>query len=223
MNRLRRSIAFILCGILIVAISSFCVACKKESGTDSSSVGVNENNPSETVDVPEEYTVEAPDADSYYEQNSEVIDVVDAQNSGDVLTEAETYTTLTDRGFTQFSITSSYSMDGGYYDAENVEDAGSAKHPIYETYYVTSDGNIWTIFMINGVTMANPVSYNLQSHRGVQVIVSESETIMSYDSTTNKFYETIPDKTALLVVTVGKIDAAFLETLTVEEIDGYVN
>lgn len=223
MSRLKRISTFVLCIVLLAGISYLFVACKKDNNTENPSISAEASEPSETVDVPEEYTVEAPDADSYYEQNSKIVTVIDAQDSDEVLTEAETCTTLTDRGFTQFPVTSSYSMGGEYYNAEDVETAGTDKHPIYETYYVASNGDIWTIFMINGVTMANPVSYNLQSDLGVQVMISEFETIMSYDSTTNKFYETIPDKSALLVVTVEKIDAALLETLTVEEIDGHVN
>ncbi|MBE6731570.1 MAG: hypothetical protein E7564_07775 [Ruminococcaceae bacterium] len=222
MSRIKRISTFILCIVLLAGISSLFVACRKDNGTESPSISEEATEHFETVDVPEEYTVEAPDADSYYEQNSKIVTVIDAQDSDEVLTEAETYTTLTDRGFTQFPVTSSYSMGGEYYDAEDVNNVGTDKHPIYETYYITNSDDIWSVFMINGVTMAYPASYNLQSNLGVQVIVSESETIMSYDSTTNKFYETIPNKSVLLVVTVEKIDVALLELLTIEEIDGHV-
>lgn len=174
----------------------------------------------EVEDIPESYKVTPRDADAYYESNSAIISKVNAQESETVHTEAETYENISDRGFTQYTITSEYSIDGEYYPAADISDEASTKHPIYETYYVTAAGDIWTIFEINGVIMANPVSYNMQSDLGVQVIISESDTVISYDGATNQFYTTIPNESALIVKTVGRIDAESLEKLTIEEIDG---
>lgn len=202
----------VLCICLCFSVVSLITGCKASDRKD----GASDHT------VPEAYTVTSPDADAYYENNSKVISEINVKDSDAVLTEAETSQALEDRGFTQFSVTSAYSMDGKYYDSEDVSDTSSKKHPIYETYYVTAAEEVWTIFVINGVTMANPVSYNLQSTLGVQVIFSETDTVMSYDSVTNKFYETIPDKSVLIVITVEKIDAQTLERLTVEEIDRYV-
>lgn len=167
-------------------------------------------------------SIAPPDAEDYFENNATVISVIDAAESEKVLTEAEVYDVLSNRGFTQYSITSTYSMTGEYSDESDITETSSSKHPIYETYYISENGDIWTILSINGSIFANPVSYNLQSELGVQVIVSESETVMSYDCITNKFFETIPDKSALLVITVNKINAELLDTLTIEEIDRYV-
>ena len=189
---------------------------------ESPTISVENTEQSGISHVPEEYTVPAPDAEAYYQENSQIITVVDAQTSAAVLTEAEAYTTLTGLGFTQFPITSSYSMNSAYYDAEEITGEGSAKHPIYETYYLTANREIWTIFMINGAIMANPVSYNLQSTLGTQVMLSASESVMSYDSTTNKFFETIPKDEALFLLIAQRIDASLLEMLTVEDIDNYV-
>lgn len=76
--------------------------------------------------------------------------------------------------------------------------------------------------MINGSVVANPVSFNIQSELSVQVIISEKDTVTSYDSTTNKFFETIPDESVLLVITVDRIDAETLNSLTIGEIDNHV-
>ena len=51
------------------------------------------------------------------------------------------------------------------------------------------------------------------------VVISESATITSYDSTTNKFYEIIPDSSMLIVKTVSRIDAETLDNLTFGGID----
>lgn len=171
-------------------------------------------------DFTAQYHVTPPDADEYFNNNSEVIMVIDANMSDDVLTEAQTVETLTERGFTEFSITSDYTMDGTYYDAADILETSTSKHPVYETYYVTGSGDVWTIIMINGRIMANPVSYNLQSNHGVQVIISETDTVTSYDGTTNQFYETIPHDSELIVKIVKRIDAETLESLTYGVIDG---
>lgn len=220
-NMAKQILVTVLGFITMASMTMPLVGCSKAKPSEKDSENTIQEEQTDTI--PESYEVTPPDADSYYQTNSTVISEVDAADSDDVLTEAETCDTLTDRGFTQFPITSSYSMDGEYYDSEDILDNAATKHPMYETYYAAANGNIWTIFMINGVTMANPVSYNLQSGLGVQVIISESETVISYDSTTNKFFETVPDPSALIVVTIDRIDAKSLEALTIEEIDGYVN
>ena len=173
-----------------------------------------------SLGLTEQYHVTSPDADEYFNYNSKVIAVIDANMSNDVPTEAQTFEILTERGFTEFSITSDYTMDGTYYDAADILESSASKHPVYETYYVTGSGDVWTIIMINGRIMANPVSYNLQSNLGVQVIISETDTVTSYDSTTNQFYETLPHDSELIVKTVKTIDADTLETLTYGVIDG---
>lgn len=173
-----------------------------------------------SLGLKERYHVDAPDADEYFENNSTVVSVVDAATSADVLTEKQVSSSLTELGFTDYPITSDYTMEGTYYQAAEISQGSGDKHPVYETYYVTNDDHVWTIFVINGKVMANPVSYNLQSGLGVQVIISETESVISYDGTTNQFYETVPNASELIVKVVDKIDAQTLETLTFEVIDG---
>lgn len=176
----------------------------------------------ETAGSAEEYKVNAPDAESYYKNNSDIIMEIDVNDSNDVLTESEACTEVTERGFEEYPITTEYSMDGVYSDATNISDNSSNKHPIYQTYYVSNSGDLWTLFVINGSVVANPVSFNIQSELSVQVIISEKDTVTSYDSTTNKFFETIPDESVLLVITVDRIDAETLNSLTIGEIDNHV-
>lgn len=192
-----------------------------ESTSSKENSSVSDQNMSFDEDMPQSYEVAPPDADEYFHNNSQVISEMCVKDSNTVHTEAEAYANFADRGFTDYSITTEYSMDGEYSDAVDISDTSSATHPIYQTYYITESGDIWTIFEINGVVMANPVSYNMESDFGIQVIISESNTVTSYDSTTNKFYETIPKVTELLVQTVSRIDAETLESLTVGEIYDY--
>lgn len=173
-------------------------------------------------DGEDSYMVEAPDAGSYYSANSEIISEIDAKTSETVTSEKDTYSFFEGRGFIEQPITTEYSMDGVYSSSKNVSSDSEEKHPIYQTYYFSKAEELWTIFLINGMIMANPVSYNMQSNLDAQVIVSEKQTVISYDSTTNKFFETIPDKSALVVVSVDRIDATSLDNLTIGEIDNHV-
>lgn len=170
----------------------------------------------------ESFEVTPPDADEYFSENSTVVSKTNAKDSYNVLTEAEVFKSLTNRGFSQYPITTEYSMDGEYSTATAISDTSSTKHPMYQTYYITPDGDVWTIFSINGEIFANPTSYNTQSTLGVRVLVSESDTITSYDSTTNRFYESVPKDTALFVMIADDIDSETLDKLTTEEIDNYV-
>jgi hypothetical protein len=170
-------------------------------------------------DEDDTYGIEEIDADEYFSNNSKVITEIKVGNSKSVQTEKEVCTDLEERGFSQMEIYTNYGMDGTFFDEAAVEREASEKHPSYQTYYITQNEELWTVFSINGVVMANPVSYNLQSELPAQLIISESETVTSYDSNTNKFYETIPNESELIIKTVEIIDAETLEKLTIEEID----
>lgn len=170
----------------------------------------------------ESYKVPDFDSKSYYANNSEIVSETNANDSDEVHTEAESSNVIGDRNFIEYPITTEYSMDGTYYEAVNISNTSIEKHPMYQTYYIAENGDIWTIFLINGAIMANPVTYNIQSGLDIQVIVSEADTVTSYDSTANKFYETIPNESALIVISVDRIDAESLDQLTIGVIDRYV-
>ena len=160
------------------------------------------------------------DADDYFHKNSTVVSEVKADESPDVHTEAEVYEIFQNRGFvTDYPIETMYSINGDRFESTPISDSSSTMHPYYQTNYVDSNGNGWIIYEINGVIMANPLSYNAQSGANVMLIISENETVTSYDNGKNKFYETIPNKSELDVRTIDKIDSEALDRLTFEEID----
>lgn len=171
----------------------------------------------------EEYTVEMVDAKEYFSNNGEIISEISVSDAENVDTEAETYDYLEKRGFTEYSVTAEYSIDGDYVGETAIEEDSQEKHPVYNTFYYSSSGEVWTITSINGQITANPVSYNFQSESDAPVLISDSETIVSYDNATNKFYETIPSESAIKLIVVDQIDAATLDNLTIGEIDQYVN
>lgn len=168
----------------------------------------------------EDYEVPTKDADEYYRNNSNVISEINATDSDTVSSEKSIKENMKKRGFDQFPITYEYSISGKYENPIEVSRDSNDTHPMYTTYYVTESGNMWTIFEINGTVMANPFFYNEQSELPAQLIISEKDSVVSYDNTTNKFYETIPNQLELVVKKVDKIDAEALENLTIEEIDG---
>ena len=160
------------------------------------------------------------EADDYYWDNAEeVISVMDVNESENVPTEAEVTDILKERGFVDFPITCEYAMDGTYNDEDEITDGSVEKHPMYETYYVSAAGEVWAVSVINGQIIANPASFNLESELESQLLISESEKIISYNDESNKFYETIPKKSAVIVKTVDRIDAETLDRLTIEEIN----
>lgn len=170
-----------------------------------------------TNDTPAQPAI--PAEESYYQENGEIVRIVDVNTSEDVPTEEEVMALLSARGFVDFPITFDYGMDGAYVGEEEIAGDAATKHPMYQTFFITENQELWTIFVINGAVIANPVSYNLESTRAAQLLISESQEITSYDSRTNKYYITIPKESAVIVRTVDKIDAETLNQLTCEEID----
>ena len=161
----------------------------------------------------------AEDAEAYFSERGNVIGKTDAASSQDVHSEAETVSELKGRGLTQYSVTAEYSADGHYSGASDASADSQERHPMYTTYYVASNGDIWTITEINGRITAYPVTWNMNAETGTETILSETETIISYDSVKNCFYETIPDPSVLIVKKVERIDAETLEKLSTEGVD----
>ena len=165
------------------------------------------------------YLNEISDIEAYYRENGEIVSITEAQSSRMTETETQVVSNLTGRGFVDYPVTYEYSLNGDFGEPVEASTSSTEKHPVYETYYMTESKNLWTLMEVNGQIMANPVSYNMESDKTAQTIISESSSIMSYDSSTNRFYETIPSSSSLIVKIVERIDAATLEKLTNEEID----
>lgn len=158
--------------------------------------------------------------DSYYRENAEVIKTVNASKSTDVPTEEQVIAMLKERGFSADKVTYEYRMGGEYMGEKSIKGDPNKKRPMYMTDYYSAAGELWTIFVINGEIIANPVSYNIQSTRPVQLLVSEKNEITSYDHNTDTYYVTIPKSSAAVVKKIKKITAAALDKLTCEGIDG---
>lgn len=183
--------------------------------------------PSETEVYPQDgvntstgqYTVEHPDADEYYKNNSDILSTEKASSSNTILTENEVYKLLAERGFSNCPITTTYSATGEYIEAVEISNNSSEKHPIYELAYTTANGEIWSITVVNNIITAFPMNYNFKHNKSTQVILSEFEYMISYDSVKDKFYKTIPHDDVLRLKMVVRIDADTLEKLAFGDID----
>ena len=205
------------------------ISCKKHTGpsigrtekptetTAETSVSTESesNDPIENIYTYEETSLEA---SQYYEENSKIISISPFSDSSDAIDGATAVELLHEKGFYQYDVISDY-VEEGDDDEVIMTETTTDKYPIYETYYITEAGDYWTIFVINGKIMASPVSYNINSSLPVQVIISEAESVVSFDYTSKTYYETIPDKSALIVKVIPAINAEALEKLTFEEID----
>lgn len=166
----------------------------------------------------EDYGIEEINAEEYFQENSEIISKIAVKDSKTISNEKKTLNNYSDRGFSECTISTNYDMDGNFGDSAEVS-GSSENHPYYEAIFVTSNSEIWNVMEVNGTIIANPLSYNEQSKRSAPILISESDTIVSYDNVNNNFYETIPNESEVIVITVDRIDAETLEKLTVEEID----
>ena len=109
----------------------------------------------------------------------------DEQNgfsSDEMLTESEAIKLLRERGFEDFEVTYDYTESGDIiYPEESANIASDEKHPCYYTYYMSPEGEYWTILVTGKTILANPVRYNLElNDTGVQVVYGESKIVTQY-------------------------------------------
>ena len=175
------------------------------------------NEENEEVDLGSNYEVPEFDAEAYFRENTTLKSTFDVASSQSIHTESEAYDSFVERGFDGSQVMYEYTMDGTYLGENEISRSSSSKHPMYQTYYATTSGDIWMILEINGSFFATPITYNFSNTQNVPVIVSETDTITSYDSSTNKFYVNIPNASQTVIKTVSKIDAETIEKLTSEE------
>ena len=173
-----------------------------------------------TKEEPVEVVRSAPEnVEEYYKERSTIVDSYKVEKSEHIQSAGQAVENIQGRGFAQYPVTFDYASDGTYVSEQEVTDTNE-QHPIYQTFYFSANEELWTIIVVNGSIIANPVSYNMQSERDVQLIVSESEVITGYDSSKNIFYETIPNESELIVHVVERIDAETLDSLTVDVLGG---
>lgn len=154
------------------------------------------------------------DMEEYYKQNATIIKKYSADEAKEMLTEQQAIEELHKRGFDQFEITYDYKADGEY--VGDAEVTGSKEQrPMYQTYYSSLvNEEVWYIIMINGFITASPAYFNSKLY--VPVILSETESILGYDSDTNTFFEIIPNETIAKLKVVNKINAETLDSFTNE-------
>ncbi len=164
-----------------------------------------------------QYQVTPVDAKEIIEKTSTIIQEINVSDSQSVHTESEVYDIFRERGFNTNSVTWEYSMDGTYSQAKNISSYSSTKHPVYKYHHFTPDNDIWVIIETNGSIMAIPVTYNETKNK--KIIICETDSFVSYDSATNKFFVSRPKDSQTTLKTIPRIDSETLDKLTEGEID----
>ena len=155
------------------------------------------------------------DPDTYYAEIGEVLSVTETAKSDAVQTEKDVTAELRARGFTE-KITTSYAMGGKFLDEAAVSADSTDRHPVYEMYFTSSEKVLWLISEVNGVIMAQPLTY-LNDNPDSPVLLAEGESVTAYDSASDSFYELVPSRYTLK--TVDRIDFETLDGLTLREVE----
>lgn len=158
-------------------------------------------------------------ADEYYNRYTEIVSVAKADKVNQ-LTGKEIVQTLANRGFDTDTVITNYDKDGNYSEEDIIiTDELSEKYPLCKMMYLSEAELLWTIYVINEAVFAWPVLYNLESERETALVISETDTIISYDYTNNQYYETKPHEDSITVSKVDKINKEILDTFTIEELN----
>lgn len=171
-----------------------------------------ENNTTEAIDPGNDYTPPTFDADEYFENNTVNHSGYDVSHSQNLLTEADAYSLLTERGFSAFPILTNTDINTGYCDEIEINSYSSNIHPTYYTQYRSSNDVLWLITIVDDSLFAIPFSYN--SINSTNLIYSESDTIISYVATESKFYINTPNTSVSTIKTIEVINAESLEAIT---------
>ena len=143
----------------------------------------------------------------------------EAAKSKTVQSEKQAAADLSERGFTAYDITSSYDAEGHWMDETVIGADSDAKHPIYKTMFIPDDETIWIVYDFNGALMAKPYIHPTLPEDELPVYLSETGTLMCYDSYNNTFYELSPDAATARVIRVERIDAETLKNWAYTEED----
>lgn len=157
------------------------------------------------------------DAKTYYNKYSKVINEVSLDESTNMMSEEEAYNLFQSYGFAECIIVSEYTETGEYSGPNEIIPFSSNKHPVYRSDYIDEQGNIFEIYLIDGLLMANPVSFNAKTGNNIMVAVSSSKTLKSYDSKTKTFYETMPKNSIIRVQEASDSYIGTLEELVFSE------
>lgn len=167
------------------------------------------------VSGPSDYN--RPSAEEYL---SDLGTVGDSRGAGKakLLTEAEACREYAARGFENVTVTACYDKDGNYLGDMEISDSGTEKHPYYEAGYLTPDGAIWIVTLMEDSFFASPFSFNAAGVWNVSHTVCENGSFFTYDGAANAYYQVTPDPNALVLKRVDRIDAETLDQLTPEEV-----
>ena len=157
--------------------------------------------------------------ETYYWNNSTVIDIINASESEETLSEKEAKQLMEERGFTDYDIIYDHQINGEYMENTVVNKDSDTKHPIYTTYYLNKSEELWTINIINGSIYAYPVSYVMDTRTTNETIISETKEITSYDDISNTYYVIVLNDSSGKTVTVDNINSDMLDKLTIEEMN----
>ena len=157
------------------------------------------------------------DSLTYYDRYSKIINKVSMEKYTDMMSEEEAYNLFQSYGFTDCIIISEYTETGEYSGPNEVIPFSSVKHPVYRSDYVDEKGNIFELYLIGGCLMTNPVSYNSKVNSNIKVVVSSADTLISFDSRTKTFYETLPKNSILKIEKASDAYIETLENLIIEE------
>ncbi len=173
---------------------------------------------SEASEMSEISEISASEVEEYYKENAEIIGVVDVSPE-ETLSEAEVTKLLNEKGFTDYPIIYNYSLSGDFNNDQEGDPSSEVKHPMYGTYYISKNNEIWYVTVVGKEIYANPLSFNIQTERKVPTMLSTSNTIISYDDEKDRLYTVIPKESAMIVVKVDDINSDVLDNLTVEEVN----
>lgn len=157
------------------------------------------------------------DAKTYYNKYSKIINEVSLDESTNMVSEEEAYNLFQSYGFTECIIVSEYTETGEYSGPNEIIPFSSNKHPVYRSDYIDEQGNVFEIYLIDGLLMTNPVSFNAKTGDNIMVAVSSSKTLKSYDSKTKTFYETMPKNSIIRVQEASDSYVGTLEELVFSE------
>ena len=154
-------------------------------------------------------------AEEYYKKNTKILSITKATDSKNVFTEQEVANLLSERGFDITTLITNCTIDGKSIEDTEIDGNSQEKHPLYKMAYGSDTDLLWTIYVVNGVVSAYPVSYNLVSERQAPLLITETDSVISYDYNSNQFFETIPKESTVIVRKVDRIDKETLDAMTI--------
>lgn len=227
MGTMKRPLACILCILVLISLAAALTGCLGLAGLIAGSQPKETPSPAAPAKpapvetVPGEDTLEQVDAAAYFAQRARVLSVTDAADPDRTLTEAEACALLKDRGFTQCPLTYSYTDKGDLTEETVCDPASSAAHPMYQTWYISEGEELWQVLLVGDALIASPLSYRMTAGSDTELFLSEEEWVLSYDSATHQFFETLPHESIARVLQAEEINAQLLETMTGEELAHY--